>query len=258
MSRLARQQQILLDALFAWPPENAIKNVAAYAIDTGARGLKAYQANGHMLAERALQAAYPVVAQLMGGESFSALARALWHAHPPCSGDITQWGGALPDFLQNSPQMRDELYIADVARAEWVMHQCATMADVTPQLATLALLTSHDPDHLGLGLAPGCVVVRSEWPLASLLGAHLDQTPSFQEVGQQLRDAVSQEALVWRDGLRPRVRQAEPGEALFVQALLGGDSLGAALDDAPLLDFSVWLPAAVQSRLLIKVFELPH
>ena len=34
MSELARQQRALLDALFDWPPQNAMKLIAACAIDT--------------------------------------------------------------------------------------------------------------------------------------------------------------------------------------------------------------------------------
>jgi hypothetical protein len=256
MSRLAEQQQILLDALFAWPPDNAMKVIAGHAFDTGSRGLKAYQTNGHVLAERALQGAYPVVAQLLGTDSFAALARALWHAHPPHRGDIAQWGDMLPKFVQTSAQLQDEPYLTDVALAEWTLHQCAAMANATPQLSTLALLTTHDPAKLSVELASGCSVLRSPWPLASLLGAHLYDTPGLQEVGQQLRGRVAQDALIWRAGLRPRVREAAPGEFLFIQSLLKGDSVSAALDGAPLLDFTAWLPVAVHSGLFVNLFEM--
>ena len=67
MTNLAEQQQVLLHALLTWPADDATKTVAAYAIDPRARGLKAYQANGHLLAERALQAAYPVLAHFLDG-----------------------------------------------------------------------------------------------------------------------------------------------------------------------------------------------
>lgn len=61
MSALATQQQALLDALFVRPAANAMKTIAAGAVNTGAIGLKGYKTNGHMLAERALQSAYPVL-----------------------------------------------------------------------------------------------------------------------------------------------------------------------------------------------------
>jgi hypothetical protein len=118
------------------------------------------------------------------------------------------------------------------------------------------LLTTHDPSQLRFALAGGCAVVRSAWPIASILGAHLEGSPSLQEAGAQLRAGLAQDAVVWRAGLRPRVRQALPGEADCLQVLLTGTSLARALDGAPVLDFGQWLPAAVQSGLVLAVRAL--
>lgn len=255
MSQLAQQQQLLLDALLAWPAGNAIKTLAAYAHDPGARGLKVYQANGHALAQSALQAAYPVVAQLIGDEGFADLARALWHAYPPQRGDVAQWGADLVGFLENSAQLQDEPYLPDVARVEWALHLCAGAPDAEPDLTTLALLTTHEPEQLQLRLAPGSAVLRSTWPVASIVGAHLDGSPSLQEAGAQLRRREAQDVVVWRAGLRPRTRLALAGEADGLQVLLAGGSLAQALDAAPELDFSQWLPLAVQSGLVLAVME---
>lgn len=255
MSRLAQQQQLLLDALLAWPAGNAIKKLAACAHDPGARGLKVYQANGHALAQSALQAAYPVVAQLIGDEGFADLVRALWHAYPPQRGDVAQWGADLAGFLENSAQLQDEPYLPDVARVEWALHLCAGAPDAEPDLTTLALLTTQAPEQLQLRLAPGCAVLRSTWPVASIVGAHLDGSPSLQEAGAQLRRHEAQDVVVWRAGLRPRTRLALAGEADGLQVLLAGGSLAQALDAAPELDFSQWLPLAVQSGLVLAVME---
>jgi hypothetical protein len=257
MSSLARQQQALLDVLLAWPPETAIKNITAYAMDSRARGLKAYQTHGHMLAQRALQAAYPVVAQMLGEESFADLARALWHAQPPVRGDIACWGSGLAAFMKTSEQLQDEPYLPDVARVEWGLHHCAGASDRAADLSTLALLTTDDPASFTLVLAPGCAVVRSAWPIASILGAHLDGQPSLQEAGAQLRAGVAQDVVVWRAGLKPRFRLAVDGEVGAVMALLRGESLDQALSLAPQLDFALWLPMAVQSGLLLSVQVLP-
>ena len=256
MSTLAAQQQALLDALLAWPAGDATKKIADYAMDTRARGLKVYQANGHALAERALLAVYPVVAQLLGDESFADLARALWHARPPVRGDIACWGDTLAAFIQTSAQLQDEPYLPDVARAEWALHQCLGAPDLLADLATLALLTTHDPSQLHLVLAPGCAVLRSAWPIASILNAHLQASPSLQEAGAHLRAGVAQDAVVWRAGLRPRVRLVLAGEADSLEVLLGGGSLTQALeaqDGATALDFGQWLPMAVQSGLVLAV-----
>ena len=256
MTTLAAQQQLLLDALLAWPAGDAIKNIATHAQDPRARGLKVYQANGHALAHSALQAAYPVVAQLIGDEGFADLARALWHAQPPARGDVACWGDGLAGFLQTSAQLQDEPYLPDVARVEWALHACAAAPDVEPDLTTLSLLTTHEPEHLQLRLAPGCAVVRSPWPVASIVGAHLEGSPSMQEAGAQLRRGEAQDAVVWRAGLRPRVRLALAGECDALQLLMGGGSLARALDAAPELDFGQWLPLAVQTGLVMAVLQV--
>jgi hypothetical protein len=256
MITLAAQQQALVEALFAWPADDAMKKVAACAMDTGARGLKAYQSNGNLLSERALLGAYPVLAQLVGDESFGELARAFWHAQPPQRGDLAQWGQALPDFVQASVQLADEPYLADVARVEWALHCAATAPDADADLGTLALLTQEDPTGLQLRLAPGCAVLRSPWPVASIVGAHLDNTLTLAEAGAQIRDHIAQDTVVWRQGLRPRARLALDGEVQALQVLLARGTLGAALDAAPMLDISAWLPMAVQTGLLLSVQTL--
>ncbi len=256
-SRLARQQQALLDALLVWPRPDAMQFIAAYAHQSGVRGLKVYESNGHMLAERALQAAYPAVAQLLGGDSFADLARALWHAHPPWRGDVACWGAELPDFLAASADLQDEPYLPDVARVEWALHRSATAPDPVPALESLVLLTTTDPDALRLRLAPASTVLASAWPVVSIVGAHRDQNPDFAQVGALLRRGVAQAAVVWRNGLKPCVRLALVGEAALLHALLAGQSLGGALDAAPALDFSSWLPQAVQSGLVLGVQPWP-
>ena len=256
MSLLALQQQALLAALFG-APQDASKLIAAYAHGDWARGLKAYQGNGHALARCSLQGAFPVLAQLLGEESFEALACALWHAQPPRRGDMALWGEALPAFVAASAQLADEPYLADVARVEWALHRAASAADVGPELATLALLTTHPPAQLFLRLAPGTAVVASAYPVASIVTAHLEANPTLEEAGRRLRAGQSEAALVWRQGFKPRLRAALPGEAVFVAALLSGASLAAALDQAGPLDFPPWLGQAVHSGLLLAVTTAP-
>ena len=253
MSTLAQQQQALLAMLLDWPNENAIKIIASYADGTWTRGQKVYQSNGHVLACSALRAAYPVAAQVLGDESFDALARALWHASPPRRGDVTQWGGALAAFVHASAQLADEPYLPDMVALEWALHTCAGAADAGVDPASFALLTEHDPVHLHLCLPPGCAALSSAWPVVSIVNAHLHQTPRLDQLGPLMQAGVGEDAVVWRHGLRAQVRVAQAGEAAFVAALLNGHTLGGALDVAPLLDVGAWLPMAVQSGLLLGV-----
>jgi hypothetical protein len=256
MSTLAEQQQQLLERVFSYDIKNATKNIAVCADSMGIRGLKAYQANGHALAERALLAAYPVLAQMLGAESFAALARALWHAFPPLRGDMALWGDTLADFVAASAQLAEDPYLADVARLEWALHTCASAADAELQPTTLALLGSHDLDALQLQLAPGAAVLRSSWPVVSLVRAHTDGGVTLSQAASLLRAGHAEDAVVWRQAYHPRVRQAVPGEVALLSALLQGGSLGMALDAAPSLGIQTWLADALQSGLLLAVHPL--
>ena len=272
MTALARQQQALLDTLFAWPPDKAMLNITNYVDCTRAIGLKGYQSNGHALAERTLRVAYPVLGQLLGADSLAALARAFWHAHPPVRGDLAQWGGDLAGFISASEQLTEEPYLADVAGVEWAMHTCAGCADSAPQPATFQLLVDHDPAALRLILAPGCAVLHSAWPVASIVTAHRHTNSDadahanahadvhvaahgavkdpvdvdipahgrqpahalsrFDAVGEKLRAGVAESVVVWRAGYQPQVREALPGEADLLAALRNRCSLDEAVQSA--------------------------
>ena len=271
-SPLAQHQQALLHTLFARPGTAQTDTAHAALLDQldarhpqTARGLAAYQANGHALAERSLLAAYPVVAALIGGENFALLARDLWHQHPPRCGDLAQWGDALPGFLQINQQLADAPYLSDVADAEWALHHAAGSPDVEPDLPSFARLGQEDPQGLALTLAPGTAVFASPYPVASLITAHLHGTPSLAEAAQRLRNGRGEHALVWRQGLRPRIAGISPTSAALVQALLSGADLPQSLDaacadtdPAEAFDFSAWLTAAVTDGLVIGVHSLAH
>lgn len=253
MSPLIAQQQALIRALFDSPSHDAMKIIADCAIDTGARGLKAYQANGHALARRALHAAYPVLSQLIGLESMDDLAPALWHAHPPQAGDLALWGSDLADFVAASPQLRDTPFLPDVARLEWALHHAAGALDAPPDAATLALLSTEDPDMLQLELAPGAALLCSPWPVVAIWAAHQSESAGFDAVHRLLQAGTGENAVVWRQGFKPQVRVALEGEADALAVLLQHGTLGAALDAAPGLDVAAWLPLAVQTGLLLAV-----
>lgn len=264
-SSLALQQQALLAALFR-PDQGLDAQLQAACLrtsDQARRGLQAYQANGHALAERSLAGAYPVVCALVGPDSFAALARALWHAHPPVRGDLAHWGAALPHFVQASESLDQVPYLGDVARTEWALHQAAGAADAWADLPSLALLAQDDPAALGLRLAPGTALIASRYPVASIVQAHLTQDIDLDEAGRRWRAGVAETALVWRAGLRPRVRDVHSTtEAVLLRELVAGASLLSALEtactdpDPGAFDLSAWLMSAVSEGLVLGTTPL--
>lgn len=216
------------------------------------RGLRAYRANGQALAERALAAAYPVLAQMIGAEDFAQLARHFWSVQPPERGDIACWGSTLANFIDAAPQLATEAYLGDVARLEWLIHLASSAADVNTDLPSFALLASGDAAQYTLTLGAGLALLASDYPVASLVNAHLHGEPTLPEVAQKLADGCAEHALVWRQGFKPCVRASSTAEHRLLGALLAGGSLLDALDGLPVgaaddLDFNSWLGAAVQT-----------
>lgn len=284
MNTLLTSQRALLQALFgAASDAEALKTLTAdHAMPTRARGLASYQSNAHMLAERVLVAAYPVVTAILSPDSMGQLARALWHRHPPVRGDLARWGADLPDFIAASPQLAELPWLADVARIEWALHAAATAANVADRvaedgspafadLASLALLTTHDPDQLTLTLAAGTTCLALDWTATRIVLAHLAETEAapvtaralivnaalpkaVAELGDVWAVAQPEQALVWRPGPspmgRPLCRVAADGEAGLLASLQAGQSLLAALQDSP-LDWAAWLPQAIGEGLVL-------
>ena len=225
------------------------------------RGLQVYQANRAVLAGRTLASTYPVIAHLIGLESFEPLARHFWQQHPPQRGDMGQWGAQLPEFLAAAPQLADEPFLADVARMEWALHRAASAPDAVFDAASFALLTSADDTRpVGLSLSPGTVMLDSAYPVVSIINAHLLGQPTLEEAAAMLRQGKREYALVWRQGFKPRVRALGEAEFILVAALETGLSLDVALNHAsnmePAFDFNTWLAQAVQTGLVTGAVHL--
>jgi Putative DNA-binding domain len=285
--REAQRQQLLLAALWRDVATRATTADATHVAtdpatsaltpwlqDTAlqARGLAAYRANTCELAQRALAAAYPVVQQLLGEDSFVRLARSLWRQHPPQAGDIALWGLALPAFLESALSLSDavasDAYLPDIARLEWAVHTAGRAADAAaPQ--GLALLGDCDPARLLLRLAPGTAVIVSQHPVLSIWHAHqaaagdralaeLAAPDTFADARAALLAGLAETALVCRRGWRVQVLVLPPAQTRFTQALLSGRTLAQALnagaDDAgAAFAFEDWLIQALQTQLLVGV-----
>jgi hypothetical protein len=250
---LAKQQAHLLQALLGPWHAQALAHDAAFSTEHQVRGLQAYRSNAHSMAERSLQAVYPVTAQLLGDRNFAALARAHWHAQPPVRGDLGQWGVQWPEFLAQHPQLQDEDFLPDVARVEWLLHLCASAADRSLDGPSFEQLALQDPDHLRVSLAPGCALLTSHWPVVSIIQAHQSHAPDLGQLRERMHPGQSETALVWRQGFKPMLRTADAQETAWLHALLQSLPLPDALQAAPGLDFNHWLTQAVQSGLVVGI-----
>jgi len=263
---LQAQQEALVNALFARSGEASTLAELLPLLDQrnpqNQRGLQSYQANGHALAERCLRAAFPVIEQMIGSNSFNALARDLWHQHPPERGDLARWGAALPAFVASNPQLADAPYLGDVAQVEWALHRAAFEADALPNPSSFARLTEEDPETLSLTLAPGVHTITSRFPVASLVLAHLQDHPTLAEAADRLRQGHAEGALIWRQGMKPRLMRCSSAVTALITLLQSGSDIASALDGAMSavddgteehFDFSAWLTEAVTQGVVTGV-----
>lgn len=251
----AQRQQALLGALAAC---DAAAIDAAGLHERGARaerGLAAYRANAQALAGRALAAAFPTVAAMLGDEAFALLARGFWRDAPPTRGDIGEWGAALPAWIEGEAGLAEWPWLADSARLDHALHVCERAGDDALDSASLALLGQVDPAGLWLDFGPGLALLTSAFPIVTIHAAHeAGDAAAFAAVREALGTGRGEAACVARQGWRARVHRLDPAETVFMRALLDGASLAAALDGAGAgLDFAAWLQRAIAADWLKEV-----
>ena len=240
-----RRQQQLLAALAA-PRADA----AAPA------GLRAYRANAHASARRALATACQTLAALLGDDDFAALAREFWHAHPPVRGDLGEWGDALPGWIAAHAGLAEWPYLADCARLDLALHRCERAADAVPDTGSLELLGHADPSRLRLRLLPGVAVLASAWPVASIHAAHARgaDDAAFDVARERIAERLGESVVVARDGWRAVVHPVAAPALAFMQALSNASDLARALDVAgDGFDFAAWLADGLRLRWLQRV-----
>jgi hypothetical protein len=253
MSEALRQQQ-LLRAL--WNQPHAVQSLINGSPDAG---LNAYRANAAALAERALAAAYPTVAELMGAAPFAAMARDHWRQHPPEHGDVAEWGCELAAFIAGQPALADEPYLADSARVDWAVHQALRAADHRGPPHAIDRLAKADPAQLTMALAAGTALIDSPWPIASIWQAHQRQDAErFDAVRQAFAAQRGESALVVREGWTVQVHGLKEADAAFMRALLNRHSLAHALDAAGShFAFDTWLVQALRAGWVESIESMP-
>jgi hypothetical protein len=196
---------------------------------------------------RALEAAFPTVRALVGHEFFAAMAGVFLRAHPPTSRMLMLYGDAMPEFLLGFKPVGHLGYLPDVARLDQAMRESYHAADSEPlPEAEFQRLIGADIAGLRLRLAPALRLVRSRWPVVSIWAANHE--------GGKAPPAVAEDALVLRPEFDPRPQRMTKGGGAFIAALLQGEALGAAVDQAgPDLDLAAVLGQLIAGRAIIGV-----
>lgn len=213
---------------------------AALLASGGPAGMAVYRGNVFGNWADALAGAYPVTQRIVGAEFFDAMARDFARAYPSSSGDLHEYGAQLAPFLAGYAHTQDLPYLPEVARLEWLVHRAYHAADPAP------FDVAHPTEAR---IAPACALLAAEWPAASIWLAHQeggDPASVHLAAGAEL-------ALVHRPDWRVEVSALRPGDYHFLERLMAGAGLGAALEAAVAADaafapqaaLAAWVQAGV-------------
>ena len=242
---LAAQQQAFAEALFAASAEPGLHL-------RHAERFPLYRGNLTATWRKALQSAYPVIAQLVGEEFFNALAREYGRAHPADSGDLNRFGAHFARFLQGFEHVRDLPYLPDMARLEWHLHrihyasheEALQAQDIDPQ-------TLEEQSFRWQRTAQ---LYASDWAVVPLWLAHQGQGGAF----PQKMDEAGQ-ALLSRPQWTAHVTPLALPEYAALRLLQEGKSYGVALDAAFALDEDFDVAASLQRWLQHRILvKRPH
>ncbi|WP_026637264.1 DUF692 family protein [Duganella zoogloeoides] len=221
-------QQLFADALLnleAAPPALALWREHPH----NRHRLALYRGNLAATATKALTAAYPVIAALVGTEFFGALAHAYVRARPSHDGDLNRFGGQLGEFLDDFPHAAQLPYLADMARLEWAVHRAHYAADAEHVTAQqLGELAPAQLEAVRLRLHDACVPMRFDWAVVSLWLAHQPEPTNDFPTDM----AVQEAGVVARPGWRVQVGALGAGGYAALTVLRAGGTFGAALDAA--------------------------
>lgn len=192
-----------------------------------ARRLAIYRNNVLENLTGALEAVYPVVRRLVGEAFFHHAARQYACLHPSASGDIHCFGGSLADFLVSFPGASELVYLPDVARLEWLLHEAFHALDQPAlNLQRLAGLPAEHYPQIRFKLHPACRMMTSRYPVLRIWETNQpgyvgEDQVKFEEGGMSL--------LIRRPQFTPEIVSLSPGGYVLLHAFSSGLSLDHAL-----------------------------
>ena len=259
MSALRELQADVLRALYG-RTNRAARRVVAHGLDPERR-LDVYRNNLATSLRDALAAVYPTIERLVAQPFFGHVARQYIEAHPPRSGNLHDFGDALPAFLASFAPAASLAYLPDVARLEWAWHavyhaEADPAADAMQALRHIGSLPVDAQLGLRLRVQRAARVLASPNPVFGIWRANLQDDPPPVD----LDDGAEQVLVVQRDG-QVVVERIEAGEHALLAALSAGatfgEALGAALARAPGFDEAAVIARHFESGTLVAVARAP-
>lgn len=191
---------------------------------TPARRFGVYRNNVYASLIDLLAARFPAVVRLVGEAFFRAMARIFVEREPPRSPVLIRYGEAFPAFIASFGPAASVPYLADMASLELAQHEAYHAPDAEPLPAGKLMETigaMGQGDDLVLELHPSCALVRSSYPIVSIL----ERSAGADDETRAELPAGGEDALVVRPELEVSVSRLPVGVAAFVLAAADGRAL---------------------------------
>jgi Putative DNA-binding domain len=208
----------------------------------------------------ALQDIYPVVAKLVGDDFFQYVARKFIPAYRSTSGNLGDYGAALPVFLKTLPEALGLPYLHDIARLEWAWHTAfhASRAPVL-DLSRLAAVPPDQQSSVCLALNPALQLIASDYPILRIWEVNQNDFAGNEPVA--LEAGSDTLALMQEPDFSVSIERAGPGDYAFLSACANGatvaEALGMAIEADGDFDLATALRAYIdRGRLAAFSFSL--
>lgn len=234
----------------------ALTGDVAAARVTAAQCLNIHRNNVSITLREALAAVYPVVQQLVGEAFFADVARNYLRDHPCRSGNLHDFGNALPSALAADARLAELPYLADVAALEWAYHEVFHGARADPvDPARLQQWRSDQFAELYFVLHPGVRLLSSEHPIVTIWEAH-QGAPLVHEIDLGIG---AEHVLLTRPRLSVQLHRLVRADYAFLASLLDGATLEWATEAAVAcdgeFDLQSRLTTFVTSGLIVDVHD---
>jgi len=251
-----RLQQALLSA-GGFAPE--LQALLADAPEQRERRLAVYRNNVRYALLSVLEAAFPVVRQLVGAECFTATALTFVAERPPQLPVLYAYGNDFPDFLTHFRPLAELPWLADMARLEWARNEVLFAAEGEPLTPDqLAAIPADQLVDLRIQTHPAMRWLESPWPIHAIWDAHQPDGAPLETVDLQQAETV----MTWRQNGVIHQRLLMPGESALLTAFAARQPLAEAAEAAvrqdPDFDLSIalarWLNEGVLEQPIMDVF----
>ncbi len=252
--RLAELQDRMRRTLLAGGSDQELLSLLAVPPEQRERRLAVYRNNVRHALLGVLEAAFPVIQQLIGAECFTATALAFVAKRPPRRPALYGYGRDLPAFLAEFQPLAELPWLVDVARLEWARNEALFAAGREPLTpARLAAVPVADLPGLRLVLHPSARLLESPWPIHAIWDVHQPAGGPLEAVDLGQAETV----LVWRRDGTVRQRLMTPGEFALLAAFAAEVPLAGAAEAAIERDPAFDLAAALAVLLTDGVLGQP-